>query len=55
MDGYITGVTDKQGRKLGRFFGAKRIGNLYLVCQFNFPDLASFELYKEYFRGLTIN
>ena len=54
FDGYITGVTDNQGNKNGHFFGVKRIGNLYLVCQYNFPNLNSFETYKNYFKGLTI-
>ena len=53
FDGYISGVTDNEGKEMGRFFGAKRIGNLYLTCQFNFPDLKSFETYKAYFKGFT--
>jgi hypothetical protein len=55
FDGYITGVTDNEGHKMGSFFGVKRVGSLYLVCQYKFPDLNSFEAYKNYFKGLAIN
>lgn len=55
FDGYIAGVTDNQGRKMGHFSGAKRVGSIYLVCEYIFPDLDSFEDYKVYFKDLTIN
>jgi hypothetical protein len=54
FDGYITGVKDNQGNKNGKFFGVRRIGNLYLVCQYYFANLNSFDTYKDYFKGLTI-
>ena len=55
FDGYITGVRDNQGQKIGHFFGVKRIGNLYLVCQFNFAELSDFDARRNYFDGLKVN
>jgi len=55
FDGYITGVIDNLGRKIGHFFGVKRINNLYLVCQFNFAEFKDYEIYKRYFHGFKLN
>lgn len=55
FDGYITGVRDRLGRKTGHFFGAKRIGKLYIICQFNFAEPKDFESYKKYFDKLKFN
>jgi hypothetical protein len=54
FDGYITGVTDKKGNKMGHFIGIKRISDHYLVLQFNFPDPAAFENYKEFLKELQV-
>lgn len=54
FEGYITGVTDNKGNKMGHFFGARRMGNIYLICQYNFPDLEAFESYKEFFKTLAL-
>lgn len=52
--GYITGVTDLKGNKMGHFYGVKKIKDLYLVLRFNFPDMEAFEKYQSYFSGLSI-
>lgn len=52
--GYITGVTDLKGNKMGHFFGVKKIKDLYLVLRFNFPDMEAFEKYQSNFSGLSI-
>ncbi|MGN6420167.1 MAG: hypothetical protein ACTHMC_21850 [Pseudobacter sp.] len=52
--GYITGVTDLQGNKMGHFFGVKKIKDLYLVLRFNFPDMEAFEKYQANFSGLSV-
>lgn len=52
--GYITGVTDLKGNKLGHFFGVKKIKDLYLVLRFNFPDMEAFEKFQSVFSALTV-
>ncbi|RZS71130.1 hypothetical protein EV199_3031 [Pseudobacter ginsenosidimutans] len=54
FDGYITGVTDKKGNKMGHFIGVKRISNHYLVLQFNFPGPETFDSYKEFLKDLQV-
>lgn len=54
FDGYVTGVTDKKGNKMGHFIGIKRISDHYLVLQFNFPDPDAFEHYKEFLKELQV-
>lgn len=54
FEGYITGVTDKKGNKMGHFFGIRRVSEHYLVLQFNFPDLDSYEKYKDYLKDLSV-
>jgi len=55
FDGYITGVTNIQGNSLGHFFGIKKTGCMYVILEFNFPNMDSFESYKSYLKGLSIN
>ena len=54
FSGYLTNIKDKEGNKLGRFFGIKKIKEMYLVLQYNFPDTQSFESYKLFLKDLKI-
>lgn len=54
FNGYITGTKDNHGNTLGHFFGIKRIKDFYLVLEYNFPDLPSFESYKTYLKEFSV-
>jgi hypothetical protein len=55
FDGYITGVRDLKGNKMGKFFGIKRVGDMYLVLQYYFETIEQYEEYKDVLKELRLN